>query len=136
MILPMSTKQKTGGPAMAAIMIVDDSGFMRTILKQMVLEAGHQVAAEADNGLDAVETYSRVRPDVVFMNIVMPELYGIEALKRIIQLDPRAKVIICSAMGSSYNVLEAIKSGALDFIVKPFEQARIAESIKKALSRL
>ncbi|MFC0213998.1 response regulator [Paenibacillus chartarius] len=121
---------------MASVLIVDDSSFMRVLLKEMIEQTGHEVAGEAENGLEAVSMYIRLRPDIVTMNIVMPELFGIEAVRRIRQVDPRAKVIICSAMGNSYNVVEAIQAGALDFIVKPFDAARLGESIKRLMNRL
>lgn len=121
---------------MATVMIVDDSAFMRILLKDLIQAAGYQVAAEAENGFVAVEAYTRTRPEVVLMNIVMPEMNGIEALKRIKNIDQRARVIMCSAMGNSYNVVESIQAGAVDFIVKPFEQGRIEESLKRALARL
>lgn len=121
---------------MAKILIADDSAFMRTVLRDIIVQAGHRVAAEAENGQHAVELYSLVQPDLVVLNIVMPELYGLEALRKIRKIDPNAKVIMCSAMGNQYTVVEAIQAGALDFVVKPFDSARLVEAMKRALNRI
>lgn len=114
------------------IMIVDDAIFMRMKLKDILEKNGYEVVAEAQNGADAIEKYRAERPDIVTMDITMPEMDGIEALKGIKRIDPSAKVIMCSAMGQQAMVMEAIQSGALDFIVKPFETDRVIDSIQKA----
>lgn len=114
------------------IMIVDDAIFMRMKLKDILEKNGYEVVAEAQNGADAIEKYRAERPDIVTMDITMPEMNGIEALKGIKRIDPSAKVIMCSAMGQQAMVMEAIQSGALDFIVKPFETDRVIDSIQKA----
>lgn len=114
------------------IMIVDDAVFMRMKLKDILEKNGYEVVAEAQNGADAVEKYKAEKPDIVTMDITMPEMDGIQALKNIKKLDPSAKVIMCSAMGQQAMVMEAIQSGALDFIVKPFETDRVIDSIQKA----
>ena len=114
------------------IMIVDDAIFMRMKLKDILEKNGYEVVAEAQNGADALEKYKAERPDIVTMDITMPEMDGIEALKGIKRIDPSAKVIMCSAMGQQAMVMEAIQSGALDFIVKPFETDRVIDSIQKA----
>jgi two-component system chemotaxis response regulator CheY len=114
------------------IMIVDDAIFMRMKLKDILEKNGYDVVAEAQNGADAIEKYRAERPDIVTMDITMPEMDGIEALKGIKKIDPAAKVIMCSAMGQQAMVMEAIQSGALDFIVKPFETDRVIDSIQKA----
>lgn len=114
------------------IMIVDDAIFMRMKLKDILEKNGYDVVAEAQNGVDAIEKYRAERPDIVTMDITMPEMDGIEALKGIKKIDPAAKVIMCSAMGQQAMVMEAIQSGALDFIVKPFETDRVIDSIQKA----
>ncbi|MED4602226.1 response regulator [Paenibacillus validus] len=119
---------------MAAIMIVDDSAFMRLILKDMIQKSGHRLAGEAENGWTAVQTYREVDPDLVIMNIIMPDLNGIEALKKIKSIHPSAKVVMCSAMGNQYYVIESIQAGAIDFIMKPFDEARMIHAIHKALS--
>jgi len=113
-------------------MIVDDAIFMRMKLKDILEKNGYEVVAEAQNGADAIEKYKAERPDIVTMDITMPEMDGIEALKGIKKIDASAKVIMCSAMGQQAMVMEAIQSGALDFIVKPFETDRVIDSIVKA----
>ncbi|HSR03277.1 MAG TPA: response regulator [Proteiniclasticum sp.] len=114
------------------IMIVDDAIFMRMKLKDILEKNGYEVVAEAQNGADAIEKYKTEKPDIVTMDITMPEMNGIEALQKIKKIDPSAKVIMCSAMGQQAMVMEAIQSGALDFIVKPFETDRVIDSIVKA----
>jgi two-component system, chemotaxis family, chemotaxis protein CheY len=118
---------------MANIIIVEDSSFMRLILRDMLRKAGHHIVAEAENGAIGVSKYQEHRPDLVIMNLVMPELSGIDALKQIKGLHPKAKVIICSAMGNQFSVIEAIKGGALDFIVKPFDEARLLRAVDRVL---
>ena len=113
-------------------MIVDDAIFMRMKLKDILEKNGYEVVAEAQNGADAIEKYKTEKPDIVTMDITMPEMNGIEALQKIKKIDPSAKVIMCSAMGQQAMVMEAIQSGALDFIVKPFETDRVIDSIVKA----
>ncbi|OIJ14699.1 two-component system response regulator [Anaerobacillus alkalilacustris] len=120
---------------MAKILIVDDAAFMRMTLKNIMTAAGHEVVGEAANGLEAIETYKSSQPELVTMDITMPEMDGIEALKEIKKIDPSAKVVMCSAMGQQGMVIEAIQSGAADFIVKPFNAERINESIGKVLTR-
>lgn len=114
------------------IMIVDDAIFMRMKLKDILEKNGYEVVAEAQNGADAIEKYKAEKPDIVTMDITMPEMNGIEALQAIKKIDPSAKIIMCSAMGQQAMVMEAIQSGALDFIVKPFETDRVIDSIVKA----
>lgn len=114
------------------IMIVDDAIFMRMKLKDILEKNGYEVVAEAQNGADAIEKYRAERPEIVTMDITMPEMDGIEALRGIKRIDPSARVIMCSAMGQQAMVMEAIQAGALDFIVKPFETDRVIDSIQKA----
>jgi two-component system chemotaxis response regulator CheY len=114
------------------IMIVDDAIFMRMKLKDILEKNGYEVVAEAQNGADAIEKYKAERPDIVTMDITMPEMDGIEALRGIKKIDGSARVIMCSAMGQQAMVMEAIQAGALDFIVKPFETDRVIDSIVKA----
>lgn len=116
---------------MAKILVVDDAAFMRHMLKVILETAGHEVVCEAVNGVEAVEKYKAYRPDVVTMDITMPEMEGIEALRRIRQADPNAKVIMCSAMGQQKLIVEAIQLGARDFIVKPFQSHRVLETVSK-----
>jgi two-component system chemotaxis response regulator CheY len=115
------------------ILVVDDAAFMRMMIKDILLKNGFNVVGEAENGLSAVERYSELRPDLVIMDITMPELDGIEAVKRIRTLDDNASIIMCSAMGQQAMVIEAIQAGARDFIVKPFQPERVVEAVKKAI---
>ena len=115
------------------ILICDDAAFMRMMIKDILTKNGYNIAGEAENGLKAVEKYDEVKPDLVLMDITMPEMDGIQALKKIKEKDPSASVIMCSAMGQQAMVIEAIQSGAKDFIVKPFQADRVLEAIKKIL---
>ena len=121
-----------GGTAMARILVVDDAAFMRMMLRDILTKLGHEVI-EACNGLDAISKYNEVKPDLVTMDITMPELDGIGALKKIKEADPNALVIMCSAMGQQAMVIDAIQSGAKDFIVKPFQADRVQEAISKVI---
>ncbi len=114
-------------------LIVDDAAFMRMMLREILTKSGYEVAGEAVNGKEAVEKYKSDKPDFVTLDITMPEMDGIEALKEIVKTDPNAIIIMCSAIGQQANVLEAIKSGAKDFIVKPFQPERVLESVKKTV---
>ena len=116
---------------MAKILIVDDAAFMRMMIKDILQKNGYEVVGEAANGLEAVELYKAHQPDLVTMDITMPEMDGIEAVKQIKGINPAAKVIMCSAMGQQSMVMDAIKAGANDFIVKPFQADRVLEAIKK-----
>lgn len=120
---------------MAKILVVDDAAFMRMMLKDIITKAGLTVAGEAENGLVAVEKYKELKPDITTLDITMPEKDGISALKEIIAFDPSAKVIMCSAMGQQSMVIEAIQSGAKDFVVKPFKPERVIEAINKTLGK-
>ena len=115
------------------ILIVDDAAFMRMMIKDILTKNGFEVAGEGTNGLDAVDKYQELKPDLVLMDITMPEMDGIQALKKIKESDGSALVIMCSAMGQQAMVIDAIKSGAKDFIVKPFQAERVIESINKVL---
>jgi len=114
------------------IMIVDDAIFMRMKLKDILEKNGYEVVAEAQNGADAIEKFKSERPEIVTMDITMPEMDGIQALKGIKKIDPQARVVMCSAMGQQAMVMEAIQSGAVDFIVKPFETDRVLDALVKA----
>ena len=116
------------------ILIVDDAVFMRIKLKDILTKNGYEVVGEAQNGQEAFEKYQATNPDVVTMDITMPDVDGLEALKMIRAHDPNAKVIMCSAMGQQGMVMDAIKSGAKDFIVKPFDTDRVINAITKVLS--
>ena len=115
------------------ILIVDDAAFMRMMIKDILTKNGYTVAGEAENGAKAVEKYNELKPDLVLMDITMPEKDGIQALKGIKANDPNANVIMCSAMGQQAMVIEAIQSGAKDFIVKPFQAERVLEAVKKVV---
>ena len=118
---------------MTRVLIVDDAAFMRMMLKDILSKNGFEIAGEALNGTDAVEKYKELQPDVVTMDITMPEKDGIAAVKEIRAIYPQAKIIMCSAMGQHLMVLEAIQAGAKDFIVKPFQADRVLESINKVV---
>ena len=114
-------------------MICDDAAFMRMMIKDILTKNGYNVVGEAENGLKAVEKYSETKPDLVLMDITMPEMDGIQALKKIKELDSGATVIMCSAMGQQAMVIESIQAGAKDFIVKPFQADRVIEAVKKVV---
>lgn len=118
---------------MAKILIVDDAAFMRMMIKDILEKNGFEVVGEANNGIKAVELYKKETPDVVTMDITMPDMDGIEAVKAIKEFDPAAKIIMCSAMGQQTMVMDAIKAGAKDFIVKPFQPDRVIEAVTKVL---
>ena len=115
------------------ILICDDAAFMRMMIKDILTKNGYNVAGEAENGLRAVEKYKEVAPDLVLMDITMPEMDGIAALKEIKKQDAGARVIMCSAMGQQAMVIESIQAGAKDFIVKPFQAERVLEAVKKVI---
>lgn len=118
---------------MARILVVDDAAFMRKVLTDALTNGGHEVVGEAGNGSDAVTQFQEVRPDLTTLDITMPETDGLEALRKILATDPGAKVIMCSALGAEDKVLEAIKLGAKDFVVKPFQPDRVLEAVSRAL---
>ena len=115
------------------ILICDDAAFMRMMIKDILTKNGYNVAGEAENGLKAIDKYKEVHPDLVLMDITMPEMDGIQALKEIRKIDSSATVIMCSAMGQQAMVIESIQAGAKDFIVKPFQADRVIEAVKKVV---
>ena len=115
------------------ILICDDAAFMRMMIKDILTKNGYNVVGEAENGAKGVEKYNELKPDLVLMDITMPEMDGIAALKAIKAADPKASVIMCSAMGQQAMVIESIQSGAKDFIVKPFQADRVLEAVKKVV---
>ncbi|SKA72737.1 two-component system, chemotaxis family, response regulator CheY [Clostridium sp. USBA 49] len=117
----------------AKVLIVDDAAFMRMMIKDILEKNGLQVIGEANNGIKALELYKKEKPDIVTMDITMPDMDGIEAVKAIRAYDPSAKIIMCSAMGQQTMVMDAIRAGAKDFIVKPFQADRVIEAINKVL---
>ncbi|MDT2815850.1 response regulator [Vagococcus carniphilus] len=115
------------------VLIVDDAVFMRMKLKDILEKNGYEVVDEAQNGLEAIEKYKATQPDLVTMDITMPEMDGVEALKEIKAFDAGAKVLMCSAMGQQSMVMDAIRAGAVDFIVKPFDSDRVIKALDKVM---
>jgi two-component system chemotaxis response regulator CheY len=113
------------------ILLVDDASFMRMMLKDILVKNSYDISGEASDGLMAIEKYIETKPDVVIMDITMPNMDGLQTLVELKKLDPEAKVIMCSAMGQESMVIDAIKSGAADFIVKPFQADRIIKAVRK-----
>lgn len=118
---------------MANIMVVDDAKFMRITLSNILESGGHDVVGEAENGKQAVEMFNELNPDLVTMDITMPEMNGLEAVKNILHDNPGATIIMCSAMGQQKMVVEAIETGAKDFIVKPFDENRVLDAVNRVL---
>ena len=115
------------------VLVCDDAAFMRMMIKDILTKNGYEVAGEAENGAIAVAKYAETKPDLVMLDITMPEMDGIQALKKIKESDPGAVAIMCSAIGQQAMVIESIQSGAKDFIVKPFQADRVIEAIKKVI---
>ncbi|WP_062310493.1 response regulator [Alicyclobacillus sendaiensis] len=118
---------------MARILVVDDAAFMRMMIKDILVKRGHEVVGEASDGEQAAKLYQELHPDLVTMDITMPNVDGIEAVRRIRAIDPQARIIMCSAMGQQAMVLDAIRAGAKDFVVKPFQADRVINAVEKAL---
>ena len=119
---------------MPSVLIADDAAFMRMMIKNILTDAGYEIVGEAENGTVAVSKYRELKPDLTTMDITMPEMDGLAALKEIRDQDPEARVVMCSAMGQQSMVIESIQAGARDFIVKPFQPDRVLEAIQKALA--
>jgi len=117
----------------ASVLICDDAIFMRRMISDILTQAGYRVAGEAANGLQAVEMYRNLKPDLVTMDIVMPDMGGIDAVREIVREHPDARILMCSAMGQQALVIEAIEAGARDFIVKPFQPGRVLEAVQRVL---
>jgi two-component system chemotaxis response regulator CheY len=117
----------------ARVLLADDLSFMRMVQREILKDRGYVVVAEATNGLEAVELFSQHRPDLTILDITMPQMNGLEATKRILAVDPKAAIIICSALGQQKLIVEAIQLGVRDFIVKPFKPDRLVGAIRKAL---
>jgi two-component system, chemotaxis family, chemotaxis protein CheY len=115
------------------VLVCDDAVFMRTLIGDILAQAGFEVVGEAETGIQAVERYRQLKPDLVTMDIVMPEMGGIDAVREIIKGDPNARVLMCSAMGQQALVVEAIQAGAKDFVVKPFQASRVLEAVQRVL---
>jgi two-component system chemotaxis response regulator CheY len=119
---------------MARVLVVDDAAFMRKMVSDALAKGGHEVVGEGANGAEAVTRFQELQPELITLDITMPEKDGLTALKEIVALDPDARVIMCSALGQESKVLEAVKSGAKDFVVKPFQPERILDAAAKALA--
>jgi two-component system chemotaxis response regulator CheY len=115
------------------VLVCDDAIFMRTMISDILSGAGYDVVGEAESGVQAIARYAELRPDLVTMDIVMPDMGGIEAVREIIKADPDAKILMCSAMGQQALVVEAIQAGAKDFVVKPFQPSRVLEAVQRVL---
>ena len=115
------------------VLVCDDAIFMRTMIADILTQAGFEVIGEAESGVQAVEKYRQLKPDLVTMDIVMPDMGGIDAVREICKTDPDAKVLMCSAMGQQALVVEAIQAGAKDFVVKPFQPSRVLEAVQRIL---
>lgn len=115
------------------VLLVDDASFMRMMLKNILVGSGYEVVGEAENGAKAIDQYKALKPDLMIMDIIMPEMGGIDAVREIIKVNPAAKILMCSSMGQQSLVVEAIQAGAKDFIVKPFQPSNVLEAVKKAL---
>jgi len=116
------------------VLVCDDAIFMRTMIADILTQAGYKVVGEAESGVEAVRRFQELKPDLVTMDIVMPEMGGIDAVREIVKLDPEARILMCSAMGQQALVVEAIQAGAKDFVVKPFQPARVLEAVQRLLS--
>jgi two-component system chemotaxis response regulator CheY len=116
------------------VLICDDAIFMRTMVGDILQQAGFEVVGEAESGLQAIEKYQALKPDLVTMDIVMPDMGGIDAVREITRLDPAARVLMCSAMGQQALVVEALQAGAKDFVVKPFQPSRVLEAVERILN--
>ena len=119
---------------MARILVVDDAAFMRKMVSDALIKGGHEVVGEAGNGQEAIARFQELKPELMTLDITMPEKDGLSALKEIVQLDPGARVIMCSALGQESKVLEAVKAGAKDFIAKPFQAQRVLTAIEKVVA--
>jgi two-component system chemotaxis response regulator CheY len=115
------------------VLVCDDAIFMRTMISDILSQAGYEIVGEAETGAQAVERYKQLKPDLVTMDIVMPDLGGIEAVREIVKFDPSARILMCSAMGQQALVVEAIQAGARDFVVKPFQPSRVLEAVQRVL---
>jgi two-component system chemotaxis response regulator CheY len=115
------------------VLVCDDAIFMRTMISDILAQAGYQIIGEAETGVQAVEKYKELKPDLVTMDIVMPDMGGIDAVREIVGHDPGARVLMCSAMGQQALVVEAIQAGAKDFVVKPFQPSRVLEAVQRVL---
>lgn len=121
---------------MAKVLVVDDAKFLRVMLGSILESDAYEVVGEAENGKEAIELYQKHKPDIVTMDITMPVMNGIEAIKELKKIDEQVKVIVCSAVGQKHVVVEAIEAGAKDFIVKPFNESKVLETVNRVLNRV
>jgi two-component system chemotaxis response regulator CheY len=119
---------------MARVLVVDDAAFMRRVVSDALNEGGHEVIGEAATGAEAIARYMELQPELTTLDITMPDMDGLTALREIIAIDPGARIIMCSALGQENKVLDAIKAGAKDFVVKPFKADRVLDAVGKALA--
>jgi two-component system, chemotaxis family, chemotaxis protein CheY len=119
---------------MARVLVVDDAAFMRKVVSDALTKGGHEVVGEAGTGVEAITRFQELRPEVTTLDITMPEMDGLSALREIMGLDPAARVVMCSALGQESKVLESIRLGAKDFVVKPFQAERVLDAVGKALA--
>ncbi|HEX3691614.1 MAG TPA: response regulator [Solirubrobacteraceae bacterium] len=119
---------------MARVLVVDDAAFMRKVVSDALISGGHEVVGEGANGVEAVARFQDLRPDLTMLDITMPEKTGLEALAEIIAIDPNAKVLMCSALGQESKVIEALKLGAKNFLVKPFKPDALLEAVDQVLA--
>lgn len=115
------------------VLICDDAIFMRSLIREILVQAGYEIVGEAETGVQAVELYEELRPDLVTMEVVLPDMGGIEAVREIVKFDPNARVLMCSALGRHTLVAEAREAGARDFVVKPFQPSRVLEAVQRVL---
>lgn len=120
---------------MASILITDDSMFMRALIAGALVQYGHAIVGEADDGADAVEKYKELKPDVVMMDLVMPCVDGVEAIRRIKALDPSARIVVCTAMNQSFKAVEAVRAGAGEYICKPFIPEHLGEAVRRIMEQ-
>lgn len=126
----------SGGKIVAKVLIVDDANFMQITLEKVLQLGSHQVVGKANNGIEAIQLYKETKPEIVLLDITMPEMDGIETISEIMKMDPEAKVIMCSAMGQQKIVVKAIELGAKDFIVKPFDESKVLETVDRVLNNI
>jgi two-component system chemotaxis response regulator CheY len=117
----------------ARVLVCDDSAFMRMMLKRVLVDNGHEVVGEAGNGMEAIQMYRQHKPDLITMDITMPKMDGIQAVKHIYEENPLVRIIMVTALGQKAIITDALKAGASDFIVKPFDNVQVVETIKKVL---
>src|ERR1700761_5813601 len=132
--LPLNLGTRRSSYLMARVLVVDDAAFMRKVVSDALASGGHDVIGEAGNGVEAIDRFRELKPELTMLDITMPEKTGLEALAEIMAIDPGARGLVCSALGQESKVIESIKLGAKDFVVKPFQPERLLEAVGKALA--